>query len=564
MLKKSFNQFATVSNQLLLHAEHQLQQGDTESAIRRLQESFRLFQQTRQTEGLNMAGATSGHLLLQTGLPEEGAKVLRISQQLKPTAKWPEMNKRQQLTLPARPAHQISALMPPIATSLHSAARDTQGELQGADTPYRGVSTDTRSLQPGQLYIALPGPNHDGHNYLAQAAQSGAAGAIVSQVQTNPLPQIVVPDTRIALGRLAAAWRQQAGNTHWIGITGSNGKTTLRAMIASILAQQYPVLATQGNLNNEIGLPLTLLRWAGEPYAVLEMGANHAGEIGYLSRIAQPQIAVLNNAGRAHLAGFGSVAGVARAKAEIIQGLTRDGVFIYNADDAYANLWQSLADEQNITCNTFGTTDTAGVRSHNYQIDWHETGYRATFQVHTVRRTYAITQQLAGEHNRQNALAAIAVAEQLDIPAADISTGLAALPPVPGRLSPHRTAQGGWIIDDSYNANADSVQAALQVLSQAPGRRTLVLGDLAETGPDGTAHYTELGQTSRQLGIERLLSCGTASRQASTTHGSPHFATRAGLLAYLHQTAQAGESVLIKGSRSAHMDQVVQQLRANT
>ncbi len=466
--------------------------------------------------------------------------------------------------MPSAQPDMSALLMPPIATSLHGATRDTQGELQGADAPYRSVSTDTRSLQPGQLYIALQGPDHDGHDYLAQAAQAGAVGAIVRRVQTSPLAQIVVPDTRIALGQLAAAWRERASNTHWIGITGSNGKTTLRAMIANILAQQHPVLATQGNLNNDIGLPLTLLRWAGEPYAVLEMGANHAGEISYLSSIAQPQVAVLNNAGRAHLAGFGSVAGVARAKAEIMQGLTRDGVFIYNADDAYASLWQSLADEQHITCNTFGTAETAGVRSHNYQIDWHETGYRATFQVHTVRQTYTITQQLAGEHNRQNALAAIAVAEQLDMSAADIIAGLATLPPVPGRLSPHRTAQGGWIIDDSYNANADSVRAALQVLSQAPGRRTLVLGDLAETGPDGTAHYTELGQTARQLGIERLLSCGTDSRQASATHGSPHFATRAGLLAYLNQTAQARESVLIKGSRSAHMDQVVQQLRADT
>ncbi|MEL6722882.1 MAG: UDP-N-acetylmuramoyl-tripeptide--D-alanyl-D-alanine ligase [Pseudomonadota bacterium] len=452
----------------------------------------------------------------------------------------------------------------PTQTTLHNAARDTQSQLQGADAIYQGVSTDTRSLQPAQLYIALQGPNHDGHHYLAQAAQAGAAGAIVSQMQNSPLSQIVVPDTRIALGQLAAAWRQQASDTRWIGITGSNGKTTLRAMIASILAQQHPVLATQGNLNNDIGLPLTLLRWVGEPYAVLEMGANHAGEIGYLSRIARPQIAVLNNAGRAHLEGFGSVAGVARAKAEIIQGLTRDGIFVYNADDAYASLWQSLANEQHIACCTFGTTDAADVRSHNYQIDWHETGYRAIFQVHTTRQTYVITQQLAGEHNRQNALAAIAVAERLDISANDIIAGLAALLPVAGRLSPHRTAQGSWIIDDSYNANADSVRAALQVLSQAPGRRTLVLGDLAETGSDGITHYTELGQNARQLGIERLLSCGTDSYQASATHGSLHFATRAELSDYLHQTAQAGESILIKGSRNAHLEQVVQQLCTNT
>ncbi len=450
-----------------------------------------------------------------------------------------------------------------IPTTLRRVAQDTQGELQGADAPYRGISTDTRSLQPGQLYIALQGPNHDGHHYLAQAAQAGAAGAIVSQIQDSPLPQVVVADTRIALGQLAAAWRQQASDTHWIGITGSNGKTTLKEMLASILAQRHPVLATQGNLNNDIGLPLTLLRWAGEPYAVLEMGANHAGEIGYLSQIARPQVAVLNNAGRAHLAGFGSVAGVAQAKAEIIQGLTPGGTFIYNADDAYADLWQSLADAQQIATCTFGITETADVRGLNYQIDWHTTGYHAAFQVQTARQTYAITLQLAGEHNRQNALAAIAIAEQLGLPAADIIAGLAALSPVAGRLSPHRSQQDGWIIDDSYNANADSVRAALQVLSQAPGRRTLILGDLAETGPEGTNHYTELGQTAQQLGIERLLSCGTDSQQASTTHGSPHFATQAALLDYLHQTAQPGDSILIKGSRSAQMEHIVQQLIAH-
>ena len=444
-------------------------------------------------------------------------------------------------------------------STLQTAATHTQGQRHGADRPYRGVSIDTRTLQPGQLYIALPGPNYDGHDYLAQAAAAGAVGAMVQRRLPHALPQIVVSDTRRALGQLAAAWRNQAQKTTWIGITGSNGKTTVKEMLTHILSQRHAVLATQGNLNNDIGLPLTLLRWQGEPYAVIEMGANHPGEIGYLSQIARPQIAVLNNAGRAHLAGFGSVQGVAQAKIEIIQGLTPEGTFIYNADDTYAPFWQTRAAQHRTR--TFGLRQPANVRAQDYHIVWQADGFAATFNVYGAQPAYPVQLQLAGQHNQMNALAAIAVAEALGIPVADIQAGLAALPPVPGRLKPYRVANG-WVIDDSYNANADSVQAALQVLQQAPGHRTLVLGDLAETGDAETAHYTEIGQQARHDGIECLLSCGQPSQQASTAfgQGGQHFTDQNALIQHLRTTQPAEGSILIKGSRSAHMEQVVQQL----
>jgi UDP-N-acetylmuramoyl-tripeptide--D-alanyl-D-alanine ligase len=450
--------------------------------------------------------------------------------------------------------------MNPIPT-LATAAEQIQGQYTGDDIPYFGVSTDTRTLQPGELYIALEGPTYNGHAYITQAAQAGAAGAIVSQAQDHYLPQIIVPNTRQALGALAAAWRAQTAAT-WIGITGSNGKTTLKTMVANILAQQHQVLATQGNFNNDIGLPQTLLRWQGEPYAVIEMGANHPGEIANLTQITQPQIAVLNNAGRAHLAGFGSLAGVAQAKAEIIQGLQPEGTFIYNADDAYAGLWKELAAQHPIHTCTFGIQQTADIRSTHYHNTWQADGFAATFDVQTAHQTLEISLQLAGEHNRLNALAAIAVAETLAIPATDIQAGLATMQPVPGRLKPQRSRTGAWIIDDSYNANADSVQAALQVLQTAPGRRTLVLGDMTETGQNSIAMHTEIGETAKQLGIERLYSVGEHSQYASEAFqgDTQHRADPEQMADLLRKNLQANDSLLIKGSRTARMEHIVQQL----
>ena len=453
--------------------------------------------------------------------------------------------------------------MPTLAT----AATQVQGKYPGAAIPYNGISINSRTLQPGDLYIAIHGPTHNGHDYLPQAQQAGAVGAIVSQPQPNSLPQIIVPDTRCALGKLAAAKRttSNATVTHWIGITGSNGKTTLKAMISSILGQQHRVHATPGNLNNDIGLPLTILGWQDEPYAVIEMGANHPGEIAYLTQITRPHIAVLNNAGRAHLEGFGSIAGVAQSKAEIIHGIQPGGVFIYNADDTYADLWHTLAAAHQINTMTFGVEQTADIYSTQYHNTWQTDGYAATFNVHTAQQHIDIQLPLAGTHNRKNALAAIAVAETLGISTHDIQAGLAAMRPEPGRLNTARNPDGAWIIDDSYNANADSVQAALQVLHTAPGRRTLVLGDMTETGPEGSAMHAEIGQMANQLGIERLYSVGEQSRHASAgfQRETQHFSDLAQLIETLRADISANDSLLIKGSRSSGMEQIVHALQTN-
>ncbi len=449
-----------------------------------------------------------------------------------------------------------------IRFNLNDMANATGGELRGTNTHFDMVNTDTRTLQADQLFVALRGPNFDGHHYLAQALQVGASGAVVDHPTHCPIPQIVVKDTRLALGDMAKAWRKRA-SARFIGITGSNGKTTLKEMIAAILSQHHAVLATRGNLNNDIGAPITLMQVQEQDYAVIEMGANHAGEIGYLSRIVQPEIAVLNNAGRAHLEGFGSLAGVAHAKAEIIQGIPAGGCFIYNADDRFAPLWRELADTS--PSMTFGVREPADIHSpaNSYRIEWHEDGFAAAFAVNTPSRSFNVRLQLAGEHNRLNALAAITVAEKLNINTQDIQQGLAELQPVSGRLRLLHASHGARLIDDSYNANNESVGAALQVLQGAPGKRTLVLGDLAELGENRIALHAEIGQRARAIGIDRLLSCGSLSRHASQAFGQAarHFDNQTDLINFIRDDLTPDDTLLIKGSRSAAMDQVVRALR---
>jgi UDP-N-acetylmuramoyl-tripeptide--D-alanyl-D-alanine ligase len=333
-------------------------------------------------------------------------------------------------------------------------------------------------------------------------------------------------------------------------------------MLSAILARMGNTLATMGNLNNDIGLPLTLCRLQDEIFAVVELGANHPGEIDYLSRIARPDVAVLNNAGRAHLEGFGNLDGVARAKAEILNGLAEDGVFIYNADDPYASLWRELAD--GYASLGFGLDASADVRSPEPEsrLVWDAAGYHSEFTVLTPGGRLDIHLNLPGEHNRLNALAAIAAAQVLGASRQDIEAGLAALKPVPGRLQ-SRCGRGGMrIIDDSYNANPDSVHMAIEVLRQAPGRRVLVLGDLGELGEDSAALHQELGRMARQGGVECLFTCGGLSAHCSREFGdgAQHFAAREALLSHLGKVLVATDTVLIKGSRAAAMEEVVQAL----
>ena len=449
------------------------------------------------------------------------------------------------------------------ALSLSELAAMVDGRLLGPDRRFDGVSTDTRSLRSGELFVALHGPNFDGHDYLRAAQERGCAGALVSRPGNDGIPTVEVTDTLLGLGRLGQQWRLRRPALV-IGITGSNGKTTLKEMTAAILARRGAVLATRGNLNNAIGVPLTLSRLREESFAVIEMGANHPGEIDYLTSLVRPDVAVLNNAGRAHLEGFGTIEGVARAKAEIINALGRDGIFVFNADDRYAGLWKELGAAYSQL--TFGLARSASVRSpaHDYRVVWRGDRFEARFPVVCAQGEIEVGLQLAGEHNRMNALAAIAASQAAGAGLEDVEQALAGLEPVPGRLCPMAGRGGARLIDDSYNANPDSVIAALRVLSAAPGRRTLVLGDLAELGDEARQLHQQLGQKAAEFGIERMLTTGEFSCHAGLAFGVAHrhFPDQASLADALLEDLSEEDSVLVKGSRSAHMEAVVERLRA--
>ncbi len=445
--------------------------------------------------------------------------------------------------------------------SLSELAAMVGGRLHGPDREFDGVSTDTRSLVQGELFVALHGPNFDGHDFLQAANERGAAGALVAAADATGISMVEVADTLAGLGRLGQQWRLRRP-ARVIGITGSNGKTTLKEMIAAILARRGAVLATRGNLNNDIGVPLTLCRLRDESYAVVEMGASHRGEIDYLSGLVRPHVAVLNNAGRAHLEGFGSIEGVARAKAEIINGLADDGVFVFNADDRFAGLWSELASGRRQI--SFGVSHPADVSSPAAacELIWSDGRFATRFPVRCQGTEVEVHLQLAGEHNRMNALAAIAAAVAAGADLEDAQQGLATLEPVAGRLCPLVGPRGARVIDDSYNANPDSVLAALRVLAAAPGRRTLVLGDLAELGDDAVQLHRQLGERAAAMGVDRLLTIGPLSQHAGAAFSAEHrhYTERERLVGDLQTGLSAEDSVLIKGSRSAGMDQVVRQL----
>ena len=444
-----------------------------------------------------------------------------------------------------------------IRMSLSHVAAALEGRLLGADAAFSAVSTDSRHLAPGDLFVALRGPRFDGNEYVGQAAVHGAVAAVVSRPVDVAMPCLLVPDTRIALGRLAALWRA-ACPAQVVAVTGSNGKTTLKEMIAAILRERGPVLSTVGNLNNDVGVPLTLLRLQDEPFAVIEMGANHLGEIRYLSELARPDVAVLNNAGRAHLEGFGSTENVARGKAEIITGLQPRGTFVYNADSPWAPLWRDLAAGRNSL--SFGIEAAADVASPgSARLDWTDRGFRNRFVIRAGDDAVEVELALAGAHNRSNALAAAAAARALGCTLGQVRGGLGRVAPVRGRLQPLRRADGIWVIDDSYNANPDSVAAAIAVLAAAPGRKLLVIGDLAELGPDSADLHAGIGRQARAAGVDALCTVGVSSAATSRAFGAgaTHFADQSALVDALGPTLGASDVVLVKGSRSAAMDRVV-------
>lgn len=440
---------------------------------------------------------------------------------------------------------------------LSQLAESVGGVVNGDDAEFSGVSIDTRTLQPGELFVALNGEHADGHEYVRRAATLGATGALVERLTDPSYPQVQVADSLAALQHYASDWR--AGlRLPVVGVTGSNGKTTVKEMLASILGKLGDTLATQGNFNNHIGVPLTLLRLdASHDYAVVEMGASHAGEIALLTRMARPDVGVITNAGTAHLEGFGSREGVARAKGELFADLASDGTAIINADDVYAPLWQELSGDRKRLL--FGLDNTADVTARALEPD----GTRTRFRLVTPRSEAAVELPLAGRHNVMNALAAAAAASALAVPAAAIAAGLAGVSPVSGRLRARQAASGAHIIDDSYNANPGSLKAALSVLSTQPGELWLVLGDMAELGQTAGQAHAEAGRAARIAGVRRLYAVGELSKQAVCAfgEGGRHFDDQHDLIATLQSCLTPQVTLLVKGSRSAHMDRVVDALR---
>ncbi len=444
-----------------------------------------------------------------------------------------------------------------MISTLAKAAAAMDGQLQGADRAFTGVSTDTRTIRKGELFFALQGPNFDGRDYVSIARDAGAAGAVVAGVVDDALPQIVVDDAKTALGKFGAAWRNQYDVTV-IGITGSNGKTTLKELVAACLSQEAATLATQGNLNNDIGMPLMLARIdASHRYVVLEMGANHAGEIGYLTALANPDVVTITNAGSAHLEGFGSVKGVSRAKGEILQNASRPKVAVLNADDKYFDYWSSLVAD--VRSFSFGFGNDADVRADDIVA-----GVRGTdFVLHVAGTSVPVSLPLAGIHNVRNACAAAAIAHALDIDLDVIRAGLESVNPVGGRLEPLRGVNGATLFDDSYNANPISVIAAAEFIASLPGESWLVLADMKELGDDAAELHREVGEAVRASGVSRLFAYGDLASSAAEGFGehATWYTSIDALVDELGAELSAGVSVLVKGSRSMRMERVVDALR---
>jgi UDP-N-acetylmuramoyl-tripeptide--D-alanyl-D-alanine ligase len=439
---------------------------------------------------------------------------------------------------------------------LSEIAAACDGELRGADLAVNGVSTDTRAIAAGQLFVALAGERFDAHDFLPQALAAGACALLVSDAERCPatVPSVLVADTRLALGRLAAAWRARF-SLPLIAVTGSNGKTTTKGMIASILAAEYgesAVLATRGNLNNDIGLPMTLLG-LGEQHraAVIEMGMNHPGEIAYLANIARASAAVVTNAQRAHLEGLGSLAGIAAEKGAIYEGLAPDGVAAVCGDKPFAESWCAQAGPRQVL--RFGCEPGMDV-----QGSMLVRGLDSRLGIDYAGRHYDVDLRVPGSHNARNALAAAAVCLAARIPAASVVAGLAAFPGVKGRLQCRQTPAGVAILDDTYNANPDSVRAGIDVLASTIGRKLLVLGDMGEIGDASAQYHDEVGGYAKSQGIDRLYALGEHAQIAARSfgEGGRHFRSQEELLAALDKDLSPDATVLVKGSRFMRMERI--------
>lgn len=445
---------------------------------------------------------------------------------------------------------------------LSEVANALDARVVGADVAFAAVSTDSRKIEAGQLFVALAGPNFDGHNYLADVAAKGAVAALVQrEVPGTSMPQLVVADTRIALGQLGALNRAAFGGP-LVAVTGSSGKTTVKEMLASILSTLGPVLATRGNLNNDLGVPLTLLELAPEHRsAVIELGANHVGEIAYTVALAKPQVAILNNAGNAHVGEFGGPEKIVEAKGEILEGLAAEGVAVLNLDQAAFATWRQRVGERRVL--TFALN--------NAQADFHASAIEhdargcPAFTLHSPAGEVRVQLNLLGLHNVANALAAAAAAHALNVPLVGIRQGLESLQPVKGRAVTRMATNGARLIDDTYNANPVAVCAAVDILAAFPGRTVLVLGDIGELGEWAEQGHRDVG-TYAAGKVDALYAVGPLMRHAVAAFGAEgrHFADQASLIAALAAEQGPSTTLLIKGSRSAAMDKVVAALCAST
>ena len=439
--------------------------------------------------------------------------------------------------------------------NLLTAASAVDGHVVGDDAVFEQVVTDTRDLHGGELFIALQGEHFDGQDFAQDAKRSGAVAVMANRQLEVDLPTLVVADTTRSLDQLAAYWRQQF-EIPVIGVTGSNGKTTVREMIARILESDGPTLAAKGNFNNHIGLPLTLLKLRDfHRYSVVEMGMNCPREIGYLAGIAKPTVAVITNASSAHLEGLGDVTGVARAKAEVFLGLQRSGTAVINADDRFAAYW--LARGRRHRTVTFGLENQADVSAEVESSD-----DAIQLEIRLPEESLEVTLNLLGRHNARNALAAAAAAWSVGCGAEQIKEGLEQVQPVDGRLQPRQGRRQAHVIDDSYNANPASLRCAIQVLARKAGLRILVIGDMAELGSEAESFHRAAGQYAREKGIDQLLTTGTLASLTAEEFGigASHYDNCDALSEALSDLLGPQVNVLVKGSRGARMETVVEAL----
>ena len=436
--------------------------------------------------------------------------------------------------------------------SLSDIASMAEGKLVGEDVSVSGISIDTRSIKFGDLFIALQGERYDAHDFIDETVEQIAKAVFVHKNIESKLPKIIVDDTLAGLTRFAKAWRKKV-NPKLVAITGSNGKTTVKQMCHSILSHAGSTCFTKGNLNNHIGVPLTLLTLRKQhEYAVIEMGANHFGEIDHLSKLAEPDVAIINNAGPAHLEGFGSIAGVANAKGEIINGVVEGGAIVLNADDVYLDVW--LAKSSHLKVITFGINNNANIKG--------ELKDDEILFIATANTSFEVKLSIPGKHNAYNALAAIAATYALGISPQVMKEGLENATPAAGRLQIKKAVLGATVIDDTYNANPASLQAAIDVLCAQSKEPWLVLGDMGELGADAKAIHAQMGINAKAAGVKKLFALGDLSQNAVEKFGSNafHFQDHESLTKELIAQLNSDSCILVKGSRAMHMEDVVKVL----